>query len=284
LKLGFVGAWLLRNVGLEELVRWASEQGFKAIELPSLRPETHRVCAEYGVEVCAVGGGANVLVPDQARREEAVSTVKRTIEAAAGEGIGRVMMTHRRAEGLSLEENLKLFQEAFTPLAEHGEEHGVKVLMENWPADGMNLAFTPELWRRLFELVPSGSLGLCMDPSHLVWLGIDYLWATREFSDRIFYAHAKDTEILEDGLNEYGIYGRAIGGGRGPGAGWWRYRLPGYGEVDWAAFLDALYELGYDYVISIEHEDRVWGSNTDPDRGKRGLLLAKKYLEPFIVQ
>ena len=58
-----------------------------------------------------------------------------------------------------------------------------------------NLAFSPEVWERMFELVPSSALGLEMDPSHMVWLGIDYLQAIRDFGDRIYHAHAKDTEI-----------------------------------------------------------------------------------------
>ena len=53
------------------------------------------------------------------------------------------------------------------------------------------------------------------------------------------------------------------------------------GDVSWFAFLAALHEVGYDYVVSIEHEDRSFEKDTESKL--RGILLAKKLLEPYIV-
>ena len=111
--------------------------------------------------------------------------------------------------------------------------------------------------------------------------GIDHIRATKEFGDRIYYAHAKDTEILHDQLYEYGIMGRALGEGVRPYGGWWRYRLPGYGQINWPQFMGALAEVGYDDVLAIEHEDAIWyGSH---ELNKKGLLLSKAFLDPFLV-
>ena len=64
---------------------------------------------------------------------------------------------------------------------------------------------------------------------------------------------------------------------------WWRYRLPGFGVVDWPKYLDTLYQVGFDGVISVEHEDNVWGAGDDSDRAKRGLILAQRFLAPLLV-
>ena len=59
-----------------------------------------------------------------------------------------------------------------------------------WPS-------VPEIWKAMFDAVPSRALGLEIDPSHLVFLGIDYIQAIRDFGDRIVHFHAKDIDIDE---------------------------------------------------------------------------------------
>ena len=102
----------------------------------------------------------------------------------------------------------------------------------------------------------------------------------REFAPRIYHVHAKDTEIIADGLYEYGVLGR-IFTDRQRSSGWWRYRLPGYGVVNWRQVLAALCEHGYDGAVSIEHEDPIYEGSEE--KSQRGLILAQRYLEPFIA-
>ena len=78
---------------------------------------------------------------------------------------------------------------------------------------------------------------------------IDYERAVHDFGDRIFHAHAKDLEIRREGLYRHGTFSGGIG--------WQVPRLPGLGEVDWSRFVAALYAVGYDHVLSVEHEDRT---------------------------
>lgn len=89
-------------------------------------------------------------------------------------------MASERA-GLSTEEGIEIFKKGYTPIAEYAEQHDFKLVMEIWPGWGQNLARSPELFRALFEAVPSPSLGLSLDHSHLVMQGIDYIKATKEF-------------------------------------------------------------------------------------------------------
>jgi sugar phosphate isomerase/epimerase len=57
--------------------------------------------------------------------------------------------------------------------------------------------------------------------------------------------------------------------------------VPGLGQVDWPHLIDALYEGGFDGVLSVEHEDPVWGGTQE--RIKTGLRVAHGTLRPLIV-
>ena len=139
--------------------------------------------------------------------------------------------------------------------------------MPDWQVEGLagNIAYSPVVWDELFGRIEDENFGLNLDPSHLYWLGIDYLQVVRDYADRIFHTHAKDTEIIYERLDEVGIYG----------GGWWRYRVPGWGLIDWRALVSALREAGYDYVLSVEHEDPLFGP-------EEGVLAAKRYLSQIV--
>jgi sugar phosphate isomerase/epimerase len=62
--------------------------------------------------------------------------------------------------------------------------------------------------------------------------------------------------------------------------GWWRYRVPGRGAVDWARIVDRLDEVGFTGTLSVEHEDPVWGGT--PDKIVEGLRIAYRTLSPLI--
>ena len=63
------------------------------------------------------------------------------------------------------------------------------------------------------------------------------------------------------------------------GGGWWRYRLPGFGQVDWRWRVDRLGELGYEGSLAIEHTAPVWQGSLE--RVKQGLSLARRHLAQF---
>jgi sugar phosphate isomerase/epimerase len=184
-------------------------------------------------------------------------------------------------------ENMKEIGEVFRGIVKYAEDKGVRLMiencpMENWQRFGLpgNFAYSPELWEALFNEVPSANFGLNFDPSHLYWLGIDYLQCIKDFGKKIFHAHAKDTEILPSGKNRFGVFGRQLD----PipwKSGWWRYRMPGAGEIDWQKLVSTLQEAGYDFVLSIEHEDPVWEGSEE--KVKTGLSLGQKHLSQFVV-
>ena len=302
MKLGLLTA-AFPDLTLEEVARWAHENSFDALEIacwPSSGGEgrryagvshvdvedfdpkaVRRLLSRFNLEISALAYYPNNLDPDAEAREAANSHLRRVIEAAQRLDVEVVGTFVGRDQNRSVDDNLEDFRRVWPPLVRFARERSVKVAIENcpmifsadeWPG-GRNLAYSPALWRRMFELIPDENFGLNFDPSHLVWQFIDYTRAVREFGPRIFHVHAKDMEVDRDGLYEQGVMSL--------GVGWQVPRLPGLGEVRWDRFLSALYAAGYDWVVSIEHEDRRFEGELD--LVQRGFLLARDVLRPLIV-
>ncbi len=137
--------------------------------------------------------------------------------------------------------------------AKFAEDHGVKVAFEMHP--GM-LVYNVETLLRLREAGP-GVLGCNFDPSHLWWNGVDPVAAIRALGEAIYHVHGKDVyvdqiNISVNGCNDSKPYGEI------PRRSW-TFRSIGYGHgvKDWKDIISALRMVGYDYVISIEHEDAL---------------------------
>lgn len=305
MKLGFItvpfGDW-----PLERVARWASDNGFSALEVccwPRASADARRyagvthidvdalddaraaeitaMLAGLGIEISGLGYYPNNLHPDLEHRAAVNEHTRKVIRAAARLGVPVVNTFVGRDQAHTHPENVAEFARVWPPIVAEAESLGVKVAIENcpmlfsldeWPG-GVNLAYSPAIWRELFEIVPSQSFGLNFDPSHLVWQMIDYERAIYEFADRIFHVHAKDLEVRRDGLYEHGVMSLGIG--------WQVPRLPGLGEVRWDRFFAALYAIGYDGPVIIEHEDR--GFEGSEEKVIQGFHLAREVLRPYIA-
>jgi sugar phosphate isomerase/epimerase len=305
MKLGFLTACLPR-IGLEEIAAWAAEQGYAALEVaawPALgdRPftATHldvqtldEASADHvralfdgnGLTMSSLAFYDNNLHPDPAERSAVNAHVAACIDAAALLGVPTVGTFVGRDPSRTVAENLRDAEKIFAPLVDRAGEKGVKIVIENcvmegWHPDGYpgNLAYSPELWEWMFDL----GLYLNYDPSHLVWMGIDPVEAVRPYVDKVAHAQAKDIELFPERRNRYGWPGKAVVREDPWDVGWWRYRVPGLGQVDWRRLVDTLYEGGFDGVLSVEHEDPVWGGTED--RVRTGLQVAHRTLRPLLV-
>jgi sugar phosphate isomerase/epimerase len=303
MKLGFLTACLPKRP-LAYIAAWASGHGYEALEVaawPALgdrpftathldaesydRDQVLNLFAEHGLTLSSLAYYDNNLHPDPAERAAINAHVLRCIDAAADLGCPTVGTFVGRHPGLSVRDNLAEAETVFAPLVARAGERGVKLIIENcvmegWHPDGYpgNLAYSPELWEWMFSL----GLYLNYDPSHLCWIGIDPVAAVRPYVDRIPHAQAKDIELFPDRRNHYGYYGKAVARDDPWDVGWWRYRVPGLGQVDWVRLIDALYEGGFDGVLSVEHEDPVWGGSED--RVEVGLEVAHRTLRPLLVR
>ena len=261
---------------------FAAAQGFFGLELMCWNSDglldqadtVRRNMEERGLEIITMGFWGNNLDPSQ--REVWQRRQAGVIDLAAKWNVKTVATFAGRDPTTDLAGNLKAFKEFWGPLAKRGEDKGVQICFENCPMfdprslRSINIATTPAVWEQMFGEVDSPALGLQFDPSHLCWLQVDYLAALREFAPKIGLVHAKDTEMLPDVLARVGILGR----------GWWRYRLPGLGAVDWKAFIGTLVEIGYTGDVAIEHEDPLY----EGEKAHEGLLLARRHLEGLIAR
>lgn len=303
MKLGFFTAALPGNT-LEEAARWGAESGFQAIEIACWPHEKatrryagvshidvstldqpkasdiRKMLDGYGLPISSLGYYPNPLHPDPDHRALVINHLKKVIEAAELLEVPIVGTFVGKDKNKTVPQNLEDYAKIWPPIVRFAREHGVKIAIENcpmifsldeWPG-GDNLASTPALWRKMWEIIPDDNFGLNLDPSHLVLQMIDYERVVHEFASRIFHVHAKDLHVDREGLYNHGVLSQ--------GMGWQVPRLPGLGDMDWAKFFAALTAVRYDYVVSIEHEDRAFEGNED--LVKRGFYLSRDILKPFI--
>jgi sugar phosphate isomerase/epimerase len=137
--------------------------------------------------------------------------------------------------------------------AKFAADHGVKIAIEMHPGF---LVYNPETMLKLRSLA-GPAIGCNYDPSHMFWQGIDPIAAIRVLGDAIFHVHAKDTQIYERNLPMTGVLDTKPYTDERNRA--WIFRTCGYGHGEewWRAFVSTLRMFGYDYVLSIEHEDSL---------------------------
>lgn len=303
MKLGIFTA-AFPGKSLEEVAAWAAEHEFETLEIAcwpqqkatrryagittidvvdfdaAKAKEVHAILNNYGLSISSLGYYPNPMHPDPEHRDVVIGHLKKVIQAAELLEVPIVGTFVGKDKDKTTPENLDTFAEIWPPIVKFAADHQVKIAIENcpmifsydeWPG-GNNLASSPAIWKKMWEIIPDDNFGLNLDPSHLILQMIDYERVVFDFADRIFHVHAKDLEIDREGLYQNGVLSQ--------GMGWQIPRLPGLGDIDWGKFISALYRVGYDDVISIEHEDRAFEKTEDLI--ERGFLLARDVLRPYI--
>jgi sugar phosphate isomerase/epimerase len=305
MQLGFLTA-CLPKLSLEEIADWAVKEGYESLEVaawPDLgeRPfiATHldvtnmdenylasvkQIFNSRKLTLSSIAFYDNNLHPDIKTRTDINEHVVKCIDAASVLGVETIGTFIGRDWNKTVRENLAMAKDVFVPLVKYANAKGVKIIIENcvmegWHPDGYpgNLAYSPELWEWMFDL----GLYLNYDPSHLMWMGIDPITAIKPYIDRIPHAQAKDIQINPEQRNYFGFPGKAVERENPWDVGWWRYRVPGLGDVDWRRLIDVMYEGGFNGTLSVEHEDPQWGGTEK--KVKIGLQVAYKTLRPLIV-
>jgi len=157
--------------------------------------------------------------------------------------------------------------------AKFAADHGVKIAIEMHPGF---LAYSPETLLKL-RAVAGPSLGCNYDPSHMFWQGIDPISAIRVLGDAIFHVHAKDTQMYPANLPRTGVLDtKSYTDERNRS---WIFRTCGYGHGPewWKEFVSTLRMFGYDYVLSIEHEDSLMSA-------EEGLTKAASFLNGMVIK
>ncbi|MBI3695429.1 MAG: sugar phosphate isomerase/epimerase [Acidobacteria bacterium] len=236
--------------------------------------------ARSGLHLSVLASVQNHISPDADARNRANAYFSNVITLAGRLGVPYVGTSSGTMPGRPLLEQVdqivRVYTEKYFPLC---EKYRVRILWEPW-AGGPNIATGPVGYEALFKAFgASPHVGLQYDPSHLVWQMMDPIQCARDFVDKIYDIHLKDTEILWPVLRKVGI--NPVNNAR-----WWRFRLPGFGAIDWAAFFTVLMDAGYEGAMNIEHEDALYGwpypGDDFSEEYKTGFRVAHRYLRQFV--
>lgn len=296
---------ILPELNLKQIVEFAAREGLSCLEVacwPVGKAErkfagvTHidverltdaqaddirAMCAQQGVSLSGLGYYPNPLDPDAEVSRKAVAHLKKVIRAARRLGLRQVNTFVGRDWTRTVDENWPRFLRVWKPLIAFAEENDVRIGIENcpmlftrdeWPG-GKNLATSPALWRRMFGDIPSPYFGLNYDPSHFILQRMDPVSPLAEFKEKLFHLHAKDMQLQQDRLNDVGAFAFP--------KEWHKPRIPGYGDIDWAAFFAKLQEIGYCGPVCIEVEDPTFGVTL---AGRQAAIrVARQVLAPYCV-
>ena len=302
MKLGFVTA-ILPELSFDNVLNFARHEGFSTVEVmcwPVGKAErkyagvTHIDVTsltktkaqeilghsqDQGVSISALGYYPNMLDPDAEVSRTGVAHFKKVIAAAPKLGVNLVTGFVGRDWTKTVDENWPRFLKIWQPIIKYAEDHGVKIGIENcpmsftrdeWPA-GKNLMTTPAIWRRAFHDIDSPNFGLNYDPSHFILQDMDPLSPLAEFKSKLFHVHAKDVKINRAALNEVGRFDYPLQ--------WHQPRIPGYGDINWAAFMAELMRIGYTGPLCIEVEDDTFGKTLEGRM--QAIKVARNILAPF---
>ena len=233
-----------------------------------------------GIWISSLACDGNHIDPDPAKRQQQNQYALACIELCGKMGIpaigGQSGTTKGQPLAKQVEEIVKVYNEVYFSAC---EKNKVRILWEPY-AGGPNIATGPLGWEALFKAFGSGApVGLQFDPSHLVWQFMDPVQAARDFADKIYDVHLKDTEILWHVLRRSGI--QPVDNVR-----WWRFRIPGAGSVDWKEFFTVLEEAGYQGAMNIENEDAfyypAYEQGDFTEQYKRGFHTAHTFLKTLV--
>ena len=288
----------LGGLSLDEACRYLSERGVQMVEIgaggcpgkahcdPEVLLNDDAKCKEfldtvtkYGLQISALSAHGNMVHPDPAVAASYEKDFVNAILLAEKLGVP-VVNTFSGCPGGAPGDKTPNWvtcpwPEDFTATLEYqwndvlipywkekaafAREHNVKIALELHP--GFFVYNTKTLLRLREACGPE--IGANLDPSHLIWQGMDLCTVIRELgkAGAIFHFHAKDTYVDPTNTAMHGVldtehYGKELNRS-------WILRTVGYGHgVDfWKAIISELRLVGYDYAISIEHEDSLMSSN-----------------------
>lgn len=296
MKLG-VFTCLLGNKSLEEALVYFQSKGIQMVEIgcggypgnAHANPEVllqdeaaleafKATIAKYGMEISALSCHANPVHPQKDKAEQFDKDLRNCVLLAEKLGINQINTfsgcpgDHPGAKYPNWvtcpwpEDFLEIldyqWNEVLIPYWKNfvafAKEHGVnKIALE--PHPGFAVYNTHSLLKLREAVGPE--IGANLDPSHLIWQGMDPVAVIRELKDAIFHFHAKDTKIDKyntaiNGVLDTQHYGDVANRS-------WVFRSVGYGTDTnaWKDIISALRVVGYDYAISIEHEDGLMSQN-----------------------
>lgn len=249
----------------------------KLLESETARKDFLKAIESRGLVISALSCHGNPLHPDKAFAKENHDIHRKTVELAQKLGVERIVNFSGCPGGSPSDKTPNWvtcpwptdftdtlnwqWNEVVIPYwkeeAKFAKEHGVKVCFEMHPGF---VVYNPETMLKLRNAC-GDALGCNFDPSHLFWQGIDPCAAIRVLGDAIYHVHGKDCRIYDWNSKVNGVLDTKNYTDEKNRS--WIFRTIGYGhDADvWKDMLSTLRMVGYDWVISIEHEDSLMSQN-----------------------
>ncbi len=175
------------NLTIEEIAKWASDEGFETIEVACWPQEVtsrryagvshinpanlsekdivsvKNILDKYNLKISALAYYPNPLDPDDSVSSNAITHIKKTIDAAELLGVDIVGTFVGKDWNKTIDENLDIFGKVWTPVINYAEDKGIKIAIENcpmlfsndeWPG-GKNLATSPKIWKQMWQIIPN---------------------------------------------------------------------------------------------------------------------------------
>ena len=263
------------------------------LDNPAALTEFQKILADHGVTISGLSCHGNPLHPDKDRAKHDREVSRKTILLAEKLGVP-TMVDFSGCPGDSPNatapnwvtcpwppDYLKVldwqWNEVVAPYwiehAKFAADHGVKIAVEMHPGF---VVYNPETMLRLRSIAGS-NVGCNYDPSHLFWQNIDPIAAVRVLHDAIFHVHAKDTQMYPSNLPRTGVLDTKPYTQERERS--WIFRTCGYGHGAefWSELISTLRMFGYDYVMSIEHEDSLLSP-------QEGLTKAANFLNGIVIR
>jgi sugar phosphate isomerase/epimerase len=282
--IGFRRGWSDWQKNLEQVIAFAKENGFEGIDVGDLPAEQIKPILAEKLRVGSVDlkqPWSALASADPGKRKDAVAMAADHIKSVGALGVRNFFtVVFPDDDSRDRKENFRLAVDGYARLAEAIAASGARIVIEGYPGSYPHysaLCCTPESLRAFFRETASDRLMINFDPSHLVRMGIDPVRFLGEFIERVGHVHAKDAQIIEEGLYEFGTLQPAtLAEPHGFGAFHWRYCIPGQGSASWPAMLGILKKGNYAGLISVELEDENFNGTEAGE--KRGLLMARDFL------
>lgn len=282
--IGFRRGWGQWQRDLPAAVQWAKKNDFEHLDLGPVSPEEARQVTESGLQIGSfdLKQWPDLASPDAGKRAAAAAANAEAVKALVPIGVRNFFAVVVPEEpSRSRKENYEFAVAGWGELCRLLSSLNVRIVLEGWPGQSphyASLACTPVELRAFLKDVGSEVLGVNFDPSHLIRMNIDPVRFLGEFASIVYHVHAKDTELLDDDLYEFGDLQQAtFAKSHGFGGHHWRYTIPGHGAARWAKLFRQLHDSGYRGRVSIELEDENFNGSTEGEQ--RGLLASRDFLK-----
>jgi sugar phosphate isomerase/epimerase len=282
--IGFRRGWIDWQKNLANVISFAKTNDFEAIDVGDLPADQIKPILDAGLHVGSVDlkqPWKAICYADPAKRRDAVAAAAEHIKSVAQLGIRNFFtVVFPDDDSRDVRENFKLAIEGYGALAEAIKATGARIVIEGYPGSHPHypaLCCTPIQLRTFFKETRTSALAINFDPSHLIRMGIDPVRFLGEFAPWVGHVHAKDTEVMEEEIYEFGTLQQAtLSKPKGFGGHFWRYTIPGHGVARWGKMLEMLTSAGYRGVVSIELEDQDFNGTEAGE--KRGLIASRDFL------